>query len=165
MKTKYLSKLIAVATILVILLVSSVHFFAKKTNVYISGSVSIAEPLENYSRGINTLYLTLFDAVSGSPMPWGAQKVLIDGDKKSGEFYHFVLTEDNLQRMNPMGGERPTPERFRIKARLDLNGQGGMDQPGDMTGEVSDTVYGSTEVRIIISKRVGSTPSVSTAHP
>ena len=128
-----------------------------------SGTIAISPDLEDFSTGISTLFITLFDASSASPMPWGAQRVALNKDKKSGKFYEFILTEDNLRRMGAAGGSDTPPSRFRIKARLDLNGQGGMDQPGDMTGEVRDVAYGSQDIHVLIHKRIQS--ELHSAHP
>ncbi len=44
------------------------------------------------------------------------------------------------------------PPQFRLKARLDADGAGGMDQPGDLVGEVSQVASGSRDVVITINR-------------
>ena len=65
--------------------------------------------------------------------------------------FPLAITKEKLQVMNP---NRPVPKRMRLKARLDKDGMGGMDQPGDMTGEVYDVSFGKDNVEIVINKKI-----------
>ena len=52
-----------------------------------------------------------------------------------------------------MGGpNKPKPKTMRIKARLDVDGQAGRDQPGDIVGEATQVAYGSTNIAIELNK-------------
>jgi hypothetical protein len=92
--------------------------------------------------GSQALFITVFDP--SRPMPYGALKKTVDGEL-SGEIYEFALTNESLMRMMP---DLPWPQVMRIKARLDRDGQGGPDQPGDVVGEVTDIPAGAEDVVI-----------------
>jgi hypothetical protein len=159
MKTKILIRLVIASFLTVTLLVSSVYFFATKTNVYASGEVSILDSLVDSSHGIEYLFLTLFDEDSPMPMPYAAIKIRLAKERKKGIFYKFILTADNMQLMQPQ--ENRLPKFFRIKARLDISGQGGTDKPGDLIGEQLHVPYGSENIHIEISQKIASYSSQS----
>lgn len=129
----------------------SVGHFAKKSFVFAEGSIQILPDLEDKAKNIRVLFITIFDADSPMPMPYGAQKVHISKNA-AGQFYSFVLTKENIMIMNP---QLPLPKKIRIKARLDLDGTAGMDKPGDLTGEVGPIDVGSTAAQITIKNLVG----------
>ena len=58
--------------------------------------------------GIRTLYVTIYDASSSMPMPYGAVKVDLDKDAK-GTFYKAELSSENVTVMS--GGEIPDATR------------------------------------------------------
>lgn len=124
--------------------------FGEKSPVIAAGSIELASELTEDALGYRTLYITVFDANSPMPMPYGAMRTEIDNDAE-GQFFDFLLTKENLQIMNPSS---PFPQTLRIKARLDKDGIGGQDQPGDLTGEQNDIAVGSDSVRIQIDKKI-----------
>jgi hypothetical protein len=117
---------------------------------FASGDVYIDEPLVEDAKGIRTMFITVFDADSPAPMPYGAMKETIDQDPE-GKFTSYYLSRERLQLMNP---EAPLPQRLRIKARLDRDGMGGMDQPGDLVGVVNNVAFGSQGVNIRIDTKI-----------
>lgn len=98
--------------------------------------------------GIRTLFVIVYDADSPRPMPYGAIKIDLKEDAK-GKFYTGDLTTENVQTM----GGGPVPKNIRLKARLDKDGSAGMDQPGDLTGQVDKAKAGDT-VKIKIAKAI-----------
>ena len=98
--------------------------------------------------GIRTLYVTLYDAASSMPMPYGAVKVNLDKDA-NGTFYKAELTSENVTVMS--GGD--VPKTLRIKARLDKDGSAGRDEAGDLVG-IADQVAVGSKVKIVINKAI-----------
>jgi len=124
--------------------------FGEKSPVYAAGSVRLNDDLAEAAVGMRTLYITVFDATSPSPMPYGAMRETLNEDP-NGEFFHFMLTPERLQVMNP---SKRLPRYIRIKARLDRDGQGGMDQSGDLTGEIDTVKVGNRDVAVVIDKKI-----------
>jgi hypothetical protein len=121
------------------------HAFAK-------GRVILDDSLKEQAKGIRTLFIIARGP--DRPMPIGALKTTLRGDPE-GDVYDFVLTKDNMQLMGAaMGGSSAFPEQFTLKARLDTQGVGGMDKPGDLTGEVNGVHLGQEGVEIRINHRV-----------
>lgn len=118
-------------------------------HAYAKGRVVLAPELEEQAKGLHTLFIIM--AGPDRPMPLGAQRKTISGDAK-GTVYEFVLTKDNMQMMAM--GEGAIPEPFKLKARLDVDGQGGMDQPGDLVGEVTGLHLGAEGVEIVINRAI-----------
>lgn len=124
----------------------------EKSPILAKGSVTISPELAAKATGIRTLFIVIHDMDSPMPMPFGAVKFTFDEDVKPGKFYDFVLTKERMQIMGGgMGGGGGPPARMRLKARLDRDGMGGMDQPGDLSGEIQPVALGD-EVEIAIAK-------------
>ena len=66
------------------------------------------------------LYVVVFDMDSPMPMPYGAMKERLDSPATAGVFFPLTITKEKLRVMNP---NRPVPQRMRLKARLDKDGQ------------------------------------------
>jgi len=124
--------------------------FGEKSPLIAAGSVELAPDLNEQAKGISTLFLIVRDADSPAPMPIGAARKTISTGAE-GVFYDFVLTKEFLQLMIP---EANLPAKLTIKARLDADGAGGMDTPGDLVGEVTGVSLGSSGVRIRIDRAV-----------
>lgn len=140
---------------LLVLLVGGFSIFAalkfgKKSPVFASGKVLLDPRLIEEAKGIRTLYITVFDANSPMPMPYGAMRERIDRDPQQ-TVLEFNITKEKLQIMNP---NAHPPKKLRIKARLDKDGVGGRDQPGDLTGERSQIAFGESRVDIKINRKV-----------
>lgn len=118
------------------------------SHAFARGSVIISDELAASAKGVRTLFII----ASGPdrPMPLGAFRKTLGADA-AGEFYEFVLTKDNMQRMM---GEEAWPETFKLKARLDVDGGAGPDQPGDLVGEVYPVKLGDEGVTIKIGRLV-----------
>jgi len=139
---------IAVATGLIAVVAS--FQFGQTSPLFAKGDLVLAPELNDKVAGIDTLYIIVFDEESPMPMPYGATRFKVR-EAPVGQFMHFVLTNES---MRVMMGERPEPKRMRIKARLDMDGNAGPDQPGDLVGEVSGVPFGSRDVTITIARRI-----------
>jgi len=140
-----------IVILITLLVILSVGNFANKSQIFARGTLQVAKDLEDLAKGIRTVFIVVYDEESQMPMPYAAIKEQISEDPK-GQFIDFVLTKDNMQLMNP--NNHKIPNRIRIKARLDRNGLGGMDQPGDLTGAKEHVAVGSEGVLITIDKLI-----------
>ena len=112
------------------------------------GKVTLAKTLTDKAKGIRTLFISVYDAASTMPMPYGASKAEITKDA-AGEFYTFKITRDNLM---IMAGEATPPTKINLKFKLDKDGGAGRDAPGDLVGEVKGVQWGSKGIAVAIDK-------------
>jgi hypothetical protein len=123
----------------------------QKSPLYASGIVEISPELVPAAKGMRTLFLVaLPPAESGMRMPIGAARFSVSQDA-SGRFVHFALTPETMQVM-PGSASGGMPAQFRLKARLDADGTAGMDQPGDLVGELESVTTGSRNLVITINR-------------
>lgn len=139
-----------------------------KTKIYVNGTVELAPPLREKGKAARTVFIILRDAADSTPpitvieadaivgnkprrpsMPWGAYRDKVDFTRNAS--YGFTITKDNLQLM---AQQNDPPASFNIKVRLDRDGQGGVDQPGDLVGTRQQVARGSKDVRIVIDREV-----------
>jgi hypothetical protein len=95
---------------------------------------------------------TLYIIISGTdrPMPFGAfRKSMTSAPGK--DVYDFILTKDNIQAMQDIG---TWPNEIKLKARLDLDGAAGPDQPGDLVGELYPVTLGSKDLVLKIDRLI-----------
>jgi hypothetical protein len=116
------------------------------SHAYARGSVVLPDELREQAKGARTLFVIALGP--DRPMPLGAMRHAL-GDDLSGTVYEFVMTAES---MRAMGEGMEWPETFKLKARLDRDGQGGADQPGDLVGEVLDVKKGQKDVEIRIDR-------------
>ena len=118
--------------------------------IIVEGTIKLSDELADKlsSNEEKVLFLVLYDASGRSAMPYGAMRQL--WDPKSRE-QSFVITPERLQVMAP---DRKPPQMFRLKARIDADGQAGMDQPGDLVGEMDSVTPGSTGVSVLIGRKI-----------
>lgn len=126
----------------------------EKSPKFVEGTIELPPKYEAKATGISTLFVIIYDLDSKRPMPYGAVKFKLDENPKAGKFFPFLITREKLQIM--AGQMAPAPQRMRLKARLDKDGLGGMDQPGDLTGGVSEVAFGSSDITISLNNLVGS---------
>jgi hypothetical protein len=119
------------------------------SHAHVRGKVVLDDSLKEFARGLDTLFVIVYDVNQPMP-PYGALKKTLSADAE-GAFYEFILTEDRMQVMRQ---GQPFPAEVRLKARLDQDGAAGADQPGDLVGEISGITKGATEVIITITKRI-----------
>ena len=123
----------------------------EQSPILAAGKILLKDNLAAEANGIRTLFIVLYDLDSPKPMPYGAVKEVLDQDPPAGEFFDFLVTREKIQTMNP---NAPLPKRLRLKVRLDRDGQGGMDQPGDLVGTLEGVSLGDSTSRIVISEVV-----------
>ncbi len=111
--------------------------------------VTVEDKVAKAAAGVRTLYVIVYDNESKMPMPYGAMKVDLKADAK-GSIFKGDLTTANVQRMNP---QAPFPKTIRLKARLDKDGNAGMDQPGDAVGKVDGIKVGDN-AKIVINTTI-----------
>lgn len=140
--------LIGVAIVIIMIFVGLIAAlnFGEKSPIYLSGEIVIPEEHLDKAARIQTLFVILYDLDSPMPMPYGAMRerlgpALANGQNK----LDFFVTFEKLQVMNE---NAPMPKRMRVKARLDIDGVAGRDEPGDIVGEVAEVAFGSTGVVI-----------------
>ncbi len=138
-----------VILIIIVIAVVTAGEMGETSHAYAKGKVVLAPELEEQAKGIHTLFIIM--AGPDRPMPLGAQRKTLGGDAK-GTVYEFVLTKDSMQMMAMGGGEIPEP--FKLKARLDVDGTAGPDQPGDLVGEVTAVKLGAEGVEIVIDRAI-----------
>ncbi|MEY4630975.1 MAG: hypothetical protein RIQ81_1095 [Pseudomonadota bacterium] len=149
-KKSYLPWIILSGVIVVALAIFTAVQTGQKSPLYASGTVEITPELVSAAKGMRTLYLVaLPPAESGMRMPFGAARFNVNEDA-SGKFLNFTLTPEIMQLMPGAGGVMP--DEFRLKARLDADGAGGADQPGDLVGEVSTVKLGTEGILITINR-------------
>lgn len=139
-----------------------------ETKIYINGTVEISPPLQEKGKSARTIFIILRNASLGDTpvtvseadsivgnkprrpsMPWGAYRDNVDFTSNSS--YGFTITKDNLQLMTQ---QSDPPAVFNIKVRLDRDGQGGADQPGDLVGTLQQITRGSRDVRIVLNQEI-----------
>ncbi len=132
---------------IVLFLVAAIYAaskFGEASPLIASGKIH----LEIEPNGGQTLFITVLS--NESPMPIGAMRVAV-APTAPGHLYEFVLTKENLRVMNP---DAPLPQSFRLKARLDVDGQGGTDQVGDIVGSAENVQLGQEGLEISLRQRV-----------
>jgi len=120
----------------------------EKSLAFAKGTVVLDDALMSETKNIKALFLIVRDANQPMP-PFGAIKITLDQPIKK-NVYDFILTYDNLNRMVET---KAWPEIFHIKARLDQDGFGGMDQPGDLTGMTENLTRGAEGVEVKINSK------------
>lgn len=139
-----------VLVVMIAIAIATAFNFGEKSPIYASGTITLPDELVSKAAGVRTLFITIFDANAPRPMPYGAMRETLQTPPQ-GQFFSFLITPERIQVMNPSA---PIPKSFRIKARLDQDGQGGMDQSGDLTGEVDGVPFGAQNVNIVIRQEI-----------
>lgn len=141
---------IAVFILAIIGAIATAALLGERSPIIAAGTIEITDELVGDAKGLSELFIIVYDEKSQQPMPYGALRYRLDTPPE-GEFFTFVITPDNLQRMIP---DAPIPESIRLKARLDVDGRAGLDQPGDLVGEISQTASGSSGVSLKIDRKI-----------
>ena len=98
--------------------------------------------------------ITLSPAFNAQAQGMRAMVTTITADPQ-GQVMTFKLTKDNLRMMNPSAEH---PSKMTIKARLDLDGLGGADTPGDIIGKAENLDWGSQNVNVVLDQLVSAQP-------
>ncbi len=140
---RWLIPVLVMGLILVVSLVASQ--FAQKPPCYASGTIHIEKELEGLAKNTKTLFISVHDSQSPSPMPFGALRIPVSKPPK-GAFQNFYLTKDNLMVMQKGS---PFPSTFRLKAKLSQDGQA-LSQTTELFGEIDGVNEGQEGVHIYI---------------
>lgn len=142
--------LLGVLTLVIAASIGAAFFFGETSPVIAEGKITLKPELDAQAQGMRTVYIIVRDPASPMPMPYGAMATTIDADP-SGTVMTFKLTRDNLRIMSASGAH---PASITIKARLDMDGMGGADQAGDITGVVENIPWGSRGISINLDQLV-----------
>ncbi|MGE0172346.1 MAG: hypothetical protein AB7T49_06160 [Oligoflexales bacterium] len=128
-----------------------------KSPIWAEGKIVLDPQLKDHGSKLTTLYLVIYDLDSPRPMPYGAMRERLAENEFADGVYDFRITKEKLQimggGMGDSGGDHH-PTNLRVKARLDFDGVAGVDQPGDVTGEVSPVPFGKSDLTITIDKLI-----------
>lgn len=146
------STLIILASLVVVCTVIAVtaSSFSDKPEIVVAGELRIDDSISDYAIPNRTLFLVIYSQDPSKPMPLAIMKEPIRVSE-GGFIRKFSISPDKLQRMM---SHDPIPKTFRIKARLDRDGQGGPDAPGDVITNVTDIQYGSENVVIKFDQKI-----------
>ena len=133
----------------VLVAVGLAFIVGEKSEVYLSGEVTVAPQLQDKAKNISTIYLILRDAESKIPMPYGAYRDRVDFTQA--DSYRFVITKEKLQLMQQ---QAEVPRTFNLKVRLDADGYGGIDQTGDLVGELTNVAFGTKSVKLTVVREI-----------
>ncbi len=150
-KRSSLKPLVALAVVVVFGCIGAALYFGERSPIIAQGSVSLSETLTSQAQGMRTLYIIVRDAENPMPMPWGALSTTLSSEP-NGTLYQFTLTRDNLRIMNQ---GQDAPNKIIIKARLDMDGLGGGDMPGDIVGTSSPVDFGSSNLVVQLTDLIG----------
>lgn len=147
--------LIGLGVIVVVGCIGAALFFGETSPVVAEGKVVLPETMTQQAQGMRTLFLIVRDAESPMPMPWGAMVTTLSADP-TGVVYEFKLTRDNLRIMNTAAD---APKKLIVKARLDLDGLGGSDMPGDIVGTENNIPFGGKNIVITLTDLINEATS------
>jgi hypothetical protein len=151
MKKILLPSLIVLIAIVAMSIVSAFNF-GEKSPIYVKGKVRIDDELRDSLQGVSTMFVVIYDLDSPMPMPFGAMRERLSAEQlASGSPIPFMVTKEKLQMMNP---NAPMPKRMSVKVRMDKDGLGGRDQPGDLTGVISELRFGASDVTVDVNELV-----------
>lgn len=149
--------LLAALTIVIAACVGAAIFFGQTSPVIAEGQVILKPEFDAQAQGMRTMFIIVRDPSSPIPMPYGAMVTTITNDP-TGNVLNFKLTKENLRVMSDAS---TLPKKINIKARLDMDGLGGSDQPGDIVGVVENVDWGATNLTIALDQLVTSQPEPS----
>ena len=148
---------LAAMTLVIAAAIGAAFMFGKTSDVIAAGKVTLKQDLVSQAQGMRTLFLIVRDPSSPMPMPLGAMATTISGDP-SGTVLEFKLTKDNLRMM--MNVDDRHPAKINVKARLDIDGLGGADSPGDIVGIAENLDWGSQGITIELDQLVTADPEL-----
>lgn len=121
-----------------------------KPQIIASGELRLKPGLEEYASANKTIFLVIYSQNPDQRMPLAIVREPIN-ISSSGLIRKFSITPEKLQRM--MSND-PIPKVFKIKARLDRDGMGGPDKPGDIVSVLENVEFGSEDVKILFETKI-----------
>jgi hypothetical protein len=146
--------LLAALTIVIAACIGAAIFFGQTSPVIAEGKVVLKPEFDAQAQGMRTVYIIVRDPASPMPMPYGAMATTLTSDA-TGNVMNFKLTKENLRVMAEASNP---PQKVTIKARLDMDGLGGSDQPGDIVGILENVDWGARNLTIALDQLVTTQP-------
>jgi hypothetical protein len=146
--------LLAALTIVITACIGAALFFGQTSPVIAEGKVLLKPEFDAQAQGMRTVYIIVRDPASPMPMPYGAMATTLTSDA-TGNVMNFKLTKENLRVMAEASNH---PQKVTIKARLDMDGLGGSDQPGDIVGILENVDWGARNLTIALDQLVTTQP-------
>jgi hypothetical protein len=146
--------LLAALTIVIAACIGAALFFGQTSPVIAEGKVLLKPEFDAQAQGMRTVYIIVRDPASPMPMPYGAMATTLTSDA-TGNVMNFKLTKENLRVMAEASNH---PQKVTIKARLDMDGLGGSDQPGDIVGILENVDWGARNLTIALDQLVTTQP-------
>jgi hypothetical protein len=146
--------LLAALTIVIAACIGAALFFGQTSPVIAEGKVVLKPEFDAQAQGMRTVYIIVRDPASPMPMPYGAMATTLTSDA-TGNVMNFKLTKENLRVMAEASNH---PQKVTIKARLDMDGLGGSDQPGDIVGILENVDWGARNLTIALDQLVTTQP-------
>jgi hypothetical protein len=146
--------LLAALTIVIAACIGAAIFFGQTSPVIAEGKVVLKPEFDAQAQGMRTVYIIVRDPASAMPMPYGAMATTLTSDA-TGNVMNFKLTKENLRVMAEASNP---PQKVTIKARLDMDGLGGSDQPGDIVGILENVDWGARNLTIALDQLVTTQP-------
>ncbi len=143
--------MLALMTIVIAAAIGAAFFFGKTSGIIASGKIVLKPDLISQAQGMRTLFIIVRDPSSPMPMPLGALAVTLSEDPAA-TVYEFKLTKDNLRMMG--ASEEQHPAKITVKARLDMDGLGGGDTPGDIVGQAEGVLWGEENLTIELTELI-----------
>ena len=140
----------AFIVILVVLVTGIAAQFSTSPKIIVSGTIRVSPEVAEKAQGINVFFVTVFDQNRPFP-PYGSMRELISIEP-GGTEREFFVTPEKLQLMNEM---TPMPMTLKVKVRLDRDGQGGQDRPGDITQTKENVQPGTEGLQFDMTRIVG----------
>ncbi len=149
--------LFALGAVVVVGSIGAALYFGERSPIIASGVITLPQTMIQQAQGMRSLYIIVRDAKNPMPMPWGALSVTLNKEP-SEQVYRFTLTRDNLRIMNP---SQEAPQEIILKARLDVDGLGGGDMPGDIVGVSQPIPFGSNNIDLALQDLIAETAPVA----
>lgn len=147
-KNKWIVPVAVIAFVAIFVFIA--NNMADKPVVYAKGNIVLDDALIEKAGVFSTMFIVVYDADNPMPMPYGAIRERIRPPHQK-EVAPLIITPSKLEVMRPGS---PFPMNIRIKVRLDRDGQGGPDQPGDLVGQIERIAAGSEDVKLVISQEI-----------
>lgn len=142
-------KILASLSLIVVIIIATMQQ-AVKPEIIAAGELRLGDDLGEFAQGNHTLFIIIYSSDENNRMPLGIIKEPIR-ITESGLIRRFSITPDKVERMM---SRDPIPSNFKLKGRIDRDGMGGPDQPGDIVAITKNINYGSEEVILTFDQKI-----------
>lgn len=123
-----------------------------------SGRIVLPANLAGSAKGIRTVFVSVYlpngkgdGTAKGKGMPYGATKIDLAADPKSGDVTAFDLDTTTIMMMS---SQEMLPKKIDIKVKLDKDGSAGPDEAGDIVGWARDVKVGTKNLVVKTDQQV-----------